>query len=184
VLPTDWSRFVGRNGAARPPRFLSELTREVAATSGAPVSGSSEHPDVRERLEGAPPGQRRKLLLGYVRVQARKVLGLASEQRLDDRQPLQALGLDSLMAVELRNLVGAGLTPARGLPATVVFDHPSVEALTDYLAHWVFGWSSSERSEAAADPATGEADTVLGRIEDLSDDDVDRLLDDRATRQG
>ena len=39
------------------------------------------------------------------------------------------LGMDSLMAVQLRNRLGAGLALEKPLPATVMFDHPTIEAL-------------------------------------------------------
>jgi hypothetical protein len=40
------------------------------------------------------------------------------------------------MAVELRNLLGRAV--GRTLPATLTFDHPSVEAIVEHLASDVF----------------------------------------------
>ena len=48
-------------------------------------------------------------------------------------EPLIAAGLDSLGAVELRNVLQARMPPGIELPATLLFDHPSVEALTSFI---------------------------------------------------
>jgi acyl carrier protein len=46
--------------------------------------------------------------------------------------PLMDSGLDSLGAVELRNSLAASFNLQ--LPATVVFDYPTIEALSKYIA--------------------------------------------------
>jgi hypothetical protein len=42
------------------------------------------------------------------------------------------MGLDSLMAVELRNALSALLE--RSLPATLLFDYPTIDGIAHYLA--------------------------------------------------
>ena len=59
-------------------------------------------------------------------------MGLDDHQAIADHSPLREMGLDSLMSVELRNTLAASL--AVKLPSTLLFDHPSLTALADYLA--------------------------------------------------
>jgi aryl carrier-like protein len=71
------------------------------------------------------------LLIAYLREQAARILGLSPSQYIDERQPLLSLGLDSLMAVEFRNRLAASLE--KPLSATLLFDHPTLAALSAFL---------------------------------------------------
>jgi hypothetical protein len=85
------------------------------------------------------------------------------------------------MAVELRNLLGAGLQYERTLPATLVYDYTSVEAIAGYLAEQL-GYERT-RSEAAAPVAAPGQAGLLDEIEQLSDEEIDRLFAARTTEQ-
>jgi acyl carrier protein len=100
---------------------------------------------------------------------AANVLGLGSPALIDPEQPLHDFGMDSLIAVELRNSVSAAI--GRTLPATILFDYPTVATLAAHLERILFA------AEAAAElPAKSESATVLDMIELMSDEEVDRLL--------
>ncbi|HLU25285.1 MAG TPA: SDR family NAD(P)-dependent oxidoreductase, partial [Longimicrobiales bacterium] len=168
VLPIDWGRRLERGDA---PRFFSLVATESQRADGGRIGPSDEgagRVGLKERLRDMPPARRAGELREFVRRQAAKVLGLASADRIDPRQPLQELGLDSLMVVELRNLLGSGLEVSRPLPATLAFDHPTVEALTGYLLKELF--PSAER-EAGAGAVEKAADLAA-----LSEEEAEALL--------
>ena len=66
------------------------------------------------------------------------MLKLDPSQRPGARHRLLDLGFDSLMAVQLRNRLGAGLSLARPLPASLLFDYPTIEAIKNYILELLF----------------------------------------------
>jgi acyl transferase domain-containing protein/acyl carrier protein len=116
VADIDWSRFTPR------PSLLAEMPRpQTVADVRAPG----------EWLRDIPEAQRRDAVLDLVRTRSAAVLGHPAGTRIEADLPFTDLGFDSLTAVDLRT----ELTRATGLtlPATLVFDHPTPNALADHL---------------------------------------------------
>ena len=125
IAAIDWPRFVAANRRAGEP-FLEELA-PLSAERGA----ATDHARLLNDVTSAPSTRRRAILIKAVEQHARMVLGADGPKRIDTDRPLRDLGLDSLMAIELRNAMAADL--GRPLPATLLFDYPTIGHLADFI---------------------------------------------------
>ena len=182
VLPIEWPRYLQAMGLSMPPAFLAGVAGQGAvAVAAAKAGGRCASAGLRQQLQDAPPGRRRPLVAAFVRERALKALGVDPARAVDPRTPLGELGLDSLLAVELRNTLGSAL--GQTLSATLLFDYPTIDTLTDYLLNDVIQPPAPAAPEAVA-VAVEEPASMVDAIEDLSDEEVDRLLAQRAQRKG
>ena len=124
-------------------QILATLLEENAAQIGVlPVNGSTfkslshgnfvdqpqpKHTVPLEELKGDRPS-----LIEQIRAQVAKVLGFGSPDLVEVQENFADLGMDSLMAVELKNSLQASL--GISIPQTLFFDYPTVEGLASYLA--------------------------------------------------
>jgi acyl carrier protein len=166
VFPVRWGAFL--RGREAPP-FLRDVAREAAS----PKRGGAEHgPALLRQIAEAPESERADVLLAHVRQQALKVLGLAATHPLNPDQPLSDLGLDSLMAVELRNALGAALGAT--LPPTLLFDYPTVNAVASLLAQKIPTMSKEPVAQPARDER--ERDALVAEIQELSESEVEAAI--------
>ena len=169
VMRFDWPRWQAAlpGNAARP--LYTRLAAEEASSQDAPAE--SRRGGTREALLAEENGlARRALLEKALRERVAQVLRLGID-RVDVERPLRALGMDSLMALELRNRLEADL--GLRLPATVIWNYPTIAALVPHLASRM-----GIPLEVKASPGA-EADDVerlLSEIEGLSDEEARQLL--------
>jgi acyl carrier protein len=106
-------------------RNLLRAPRRQAGGSGGTPSG------LRERLLALPEAERLPHLTQSVQREAATVLGLSATDGVGAQQVLKELGMDSLMAVELRRRLSA--ETGVSLPSTLAFDHPTPSAIAGLL---------------------------------------------------
>ena len=112
--------------AGEVPALLRGLVRTRRSATNAAAASS-----FAQRILSLPESERERTLLDFVRTEIAAVLGLVSPSQLDIDRPLQEIGLDSLMAVEIRNRLAAAT--GTKLPATLLFNYPTVSAISGMI---------------------------------------------------
>lgn len=128
-------------------------------------------PELVRRLAEAHPAHRAQLVLSRVIEQAASVLLLRTAQTLDPRRPLREYGLDSLMALDLSAALSRMI--GRKLPATLVYEQPTAEALAAYLAREL----GLEVSAPAA-PADDQRSAAIAEVQQLSEKELDEFVNE------
>ncbi|MGW1507555.1 type I polyketide synthase, partial [Streptomyces mirabilis] len=140
------------------PALLKGLVRtRVRQAAGTQFGGST----LQQKLAPLTAAERLRELMNVVRGEVAGVLGHTSVDAVEPDRAFKELGFDSLAAVELRNR----LNEATGLrlPATLVFDYPSAQAVVEYVDTALGG-----AEQAAAAPvsvvARGEDDDPIAIV--------------------
>ncbi|MET8429799.1 type I polyketide synthase [Nocardia sp. NPDC004860] len=145
-------RALARRTDALPPvlRSLVPARRRTAAHDG--NTGS-----VLRDLAGLDGVARQRALLDLVRSEVGVALAHPSPDAIAADRALIELGLDSLSAVELRN--GLGRATGLRLPATLTFDHPTPQAIAEFLD----GQVGTTATPAATAPAPSAGLSAIHR---------------------
>ncbi|CAL9650217.1 3-ketoacyl-CoA thiolase (plasmid) [Streptomyces sp. enrichment culture] len=128
VVPVRLELAGLRRGPEEVPALLRHLVRAPRRRAGA---GEGVVSGLGERLAGLSQADRLAELTVLVRREAAVVLGIETAQGVGAGQVLKDLGLDSLMAVELRRRLSAAT--GLSLPSTLAFDHPTPTAVATHL---------------------------------------------------
>jgi acyl transferase domain-containing protein/acyl carrier protein/phospholipid N-methyltransferase len=170
VMSAHWNDILKSSSFGDEPAFFRSIAPQVR---GRIVKTEVKIPviSLSQQLAETIPNKRRSVLLEHIRRQVAQVLTISNVASMDLDQPLQSMGLDSLMAVELRNKLGE--SAGKALPATLLFEYPTMNALADYLAREVFMVESPIPQPVMTPEAlsvTSSADVTA--LDHLSDDEL------------
>lgn len=171
VASMNWPQAVEESEGMR--RIAAEIGDRSAST--APPDGT-EPPQAERWVQGlrnAPGSRRRTMLVQHLRELVARIFGLDS-QTVETTRPLREIGLDSLLAVELRNAVGREVE--KSLPASLLFDYPTVDALADHLLAEVLGFNDPTAAGKAGVAGRREPVDGMKELEPLSEEEAEALL--------
>ena len=159
VIPVNWPVWRERYPMFTATPFLAEVL-----AGETPVATTAEAAVAREDLLALEPAARAEVVRQRLRAHAGAVLRL-DPATLDVHEPLTAFGIDSLMAVELKNRVDRDL--GLSVPLVHYLDGSGIERLAEVLL-------DSAGPVAAA--AGSEEGALLAQLPEMSDAEVDALL--------
>ena len=169
AVPFNWPTFIGRLGGKPVPSMFAAFADQVAPalTAGREASPAAPRPAARPvvaaprvaRQSAVPPHTSAALevfkqhVAAEVAAAARSILGAD----VGANEPLVAAGLDSLSSVELRNSLEGKL--GLELPSTLVFDYPTVNAISQFIST-NHPSAAAAAGQSAAAGSTGEEKEV------------------------
>uniref|UniRef100_UPI000A81596B AMP-binding protein n=1 Tax=Nocardiopsis listeri TaxID=53440 RepID=UPI000A81596B len=128
-----------------------------AALRGAVPNGGET---LRTRLDDLSPFRRRAVLRDLVRAEAAAVLGLSAAAGVGATTAFKDLGFTSVGSVELRNRLNR--VTGLDLTVTVVFDHPTPQALADHLHAELLDEADEPLFPEARPSFSGEPIAIVG----------------------
>ncbi|HET9171125.1 MAG TPA: acyltransferase domain-containing protein, partial [Actinospica sp.] len=143
--------------AARPEKARRAPRRRQRPTASAADTG----PDLSE-LDLLSDAERAQAYADLVRAHVAEVLRFASPGAVAMDRGFLDQGMDSLTAVELRNQLGTTL--GERLPATLIFDYPTPDALAAYLAGRASGGSDRRPKTPTRRRGTAAADEPIAIV--------------------
>jgi acyl transferase domain-containing protein/acyl-CoA synthetase (AMP-forming)/AMP-acid ligase II/acyl carrier protein len=169
VQPLDLPRWIGLARSGRIPpillQFLQSLlpAQEMAACTEASVPQRPVRVpgDLAVELMKLGPLDRGPALQVFIRERVGAVLGIPPQQ-VDPDAGFFDMGMNSIMAVELRGALEARLGRLDELQAAVVFNHPTVRRLSTHLARALFSGEGRRQSagQGAALALPQEVETI------------------------
>ena len=145
VAAVDWPTFAA--GHDDLPPFLEDLS-SASASDADEASASSE--DVLAQLRVSPRADSESILMSFLQKELQAVMRLPSAPSTS--VGFFDLGMDSLMAVELRNRLNRAFAGEYVVSNTAIFDYPDITTLAHYLADEL--GQLSEGDGAASTPET------------------------------
>jgi hypothetical protein len=146
----------GERAAATPALALASQRAPVAATT------------VLQDLKALEPEEAHAALVELVRDHVMHVLRLGADRRPGRSARLMDLGIDSLMAIELKRRLSDALGGSHELPATLIFDWPTIDAVAGFLGRLI-----GVREDA---PVTEDVKAAGAELDGLSEIELEQIL--------
>jgi thioesterase domain-containing protein/acyl carrier protein len=150
VMDAGWSDMLRMLGSRR-PSLLADIAEEVRESGGEATTGRVDHA-FRQQLIDANDATRTSLVQEYIRQELARIIGV-DPSGLETDQPLSTFGLDSLLALELKNNLEGRLDFV--LPMAKLMEGPSIASLATATAELlVAGRQTDAEAKAAAEEWT------------------------------
>lgn len=166
VFSLNWEKFTKQLPSDTITPFLNNFASSISLQG---VVEPQKSLFIKE-LEEAPIDMRKDLLLSHIRDHIAKILGIKTPEQIGLRERLFDLGIDSLMALELKNIIQSSL--GCSVRSTILFDYPTLETLVNYLVDDALEIEFHENVTEEDSRIQQEA----GNLNSMTDDDLAMLL--------
>ena len=151
VLAFDWEVLSQRLSSTEQNFFAQVIPEELKASWGATAEKSSK---LQQKLLALGEAERKEFLRQILQEEVAHVLGLPIGSKPEPEVGFFDMGMDSLMAVELKNRLSKLL--GVNLQSTLTFDFPNIERVSHYINSEVLQLESMNETDSYQSPKIGK----------------------------
>ena len=168
VADMNWRLFKELYHLGGKRSFLSEIALDLEATEGEHVNA-----EFLGELALVPEMKRHQRMIDYLQIKVGKLLGFSKSQLPNTQLGFFDMGMDSLMAVELRNMLSQNL--GSSISAAKLFKASNIQDLAKYLINELFPEESSGEIESA-DRKNTQYSNIVESEETQSETDIEGTI--------
>ncbi|GAA6618282.1 type I polyketide synthase [Scytonema sp. NUACC26] len=161
VMQVNWSKFLQQFSPSSYPNFVSEIAQQAQKSIYTHEQQKVKSPQLLDQIKANSKDQSRSLLITYLQQQIAKALGITISG-LNIDEPLNRTGFDSLMVIELRNLLRAEL--GVDIPVTKFLDGLSVVGLTKLVSEQLFKVNSTSKAFVTPTTTSSKNSRIRGEL--------------------
>jgi acyl carrier protein/short-subunit dehydrogenase len=173
VADVEWKQFKSLYESGGQRSLLAEIASQPQQDS---ELESVKPLTLLEQLKKVSGSDRQEFLMSYIQSQVLQVLGMESANLPERDRGFSEMGIDSLMAVEIKNRLEKDLEIP--LPTTIVLEYPTIQGLARHLMAELLGKLTTEEIE----PSKKETSNIslseieLSKIEELTGEDIEAAI--------
>jgi NADPH:quinone reductase-like Zn-dependent oxidoreductase/thioesterase domain-containing protein/acyl carrier protein len=164
AVDAAWDELLRLYGSRR-PALLEEIAAESQHSDSQKTAGRVDH-SFRDQLLAADDTARQSMVCDYIRTELARIIGI-EPANLEIDQPLSTFGLDSLLALELKNNLEARLDFT--LPMAKLMEGPSIVSLAEETVRLVAGAAPASTSPKVAEEWVALLALRAGRSSDSAE---------------
>jgi malonyl CoA-acyl carrier protein transacylase len=161
VMQLNWSKFLQQFSRSSYPSFVSEIAQQVQEVASTRVPQKNNLSQLLDQIKVNSLEQNQSLLITYLGEQIAKVLGI-TQSALNIDEPLNTMGLDSLMGVELRNRLRAELEI--DIPVTKFLGGMNIVSLTELIGEQLFEINSISKEPFVSTVVSNQNNWIEGEL--------------------
>lgn len=173
IIKADWEHLKNIY-SSRSEQAIFELL-----VSNSELPETTITPDLRNKLNEQPAWGRFDILVDYLTTHICRLLEIEDKEGIDIKRGFFDMGMDSLMAVELRTKLEQQL--AFVLPPSTVFDFPSIEQLANHIISLLYRHSQASTEQNSSDSVISNhsthQSTPLNQVDSMTDAEISALID-------
>jgi len=175
IARVNWGRFKQIYQGQKSRQLLSEI--ETTSQEFEELF-SEEKPEIFSQLQMASESERMGLLIAHIQDEVSKILGLKGSKRPSVEQGFFDIGMDSLMAIELKNNLEKSLLVP--LPDTLTFEFSNIISLGEYIAKQILDLEIVAQDQLEQkhneDKDKGKYQEVSANLQELSEKELEDLI--------